>query len=305
MNTERPSEFDTHRPHLFGIAYRMLGSVADAEDAVQETYLRWQREQSETVRSPRAWLTTVVARLCLNHLNSARVRRETYVGPWLPEPLIEAQATDPAENARLADSLSVAFLVILESLSPTERAVFLLREVFGYEFNDVALAVEKSEENCRQILARARQHVLERRPRFETTPQECEQAVERFLKATSTGNLDGLLGMLAPDAKLVADGGGRVGTAKTPLEGAERIALFLAGEFRKHHRWFTRTRRMVINGQPGVLYFAGPLPVAAVSLAVNGDRVARIYIIANPDKLAQFMSWPVRLLTKVLFTAKP
>jgi RNA polymerase sigma-70 factor (ECF subfamily) len=300
VTAERTNDFEPHRAHLFGVAYRMLGSVADAEDVVQEAWLRWQRSANDVIRSPRAWLTTTVTRLCLNHLDSARVRREQYVGAWLPEPLVAPMVTDPRENELLVDSLSVAFLIVLESLTPTERAVFLLREVFGYEFSEIALAVEKSEENCRQILVRARQQVEARRPRFDAPSETREQAVERFLEAMHTGKLEGLLAVLAPDVKLVADGGGRVGTARAPIDGAPHVARFLVSEFRKHHRWITRRQRVVLNGQPGVLYFAGPLAVAAVALETQDDHVTGIYVVANPDKLRHFMPRPARLLARVL-----
>jgi RNA polymerase sigma-70 factor (ECF subfamily) len=175
-----------------------------------------------------------------------------------------------------------------------------LREVFGYEFSVIALAVEKSEENCRQILVRARQQVAARRPRFDAAPEASEQAVEQFLEAAHTGKLDGLLAVLAPDVKLVADGGGKVGTARAPIDGAAHVARFLVSEFRKHHRWITRRQRVVLNGQPGVLYFVGPLAVAAVTVETRDDHVTGIYVVANPDKLRRFMSRPARLLVRML-----
>lgn len=294
-------EFETHRAHLFGIAYRMLGSVADAEDMVQETFLRWRRPASQNIESPKAWLSTVMTRLCLNYLNSARVRREEYVGAWLPEPLVEEQVTSPSENAKLADSLSLAFLVLLESLSPTERAVFLLREVFGYEFADIAPIVEKNEENCRQIFSRARRRVEENRPRFDASPGQAEAVVERFLRASESGDLNDLLALLTEDARVVADGGGRVGTARRPIEGAERVARWLVSEFRKHAGHFTRSRRVTINGQPGVLCYSGPLLMGALAYGVRDGRIASIHIVANPEKLRRLMSPPARLLARVLF----
>src|SRR5882757_9141364 len=174
MTTDALAAFNGHKSLLFAIAYRMLGTVMDAEDMTQETFLRWQKCDHDKIDSPKAWLSTVITRLCINHLKSARVQREEYVGPWLPEPLVVDPAANPAENARLSDSLSVALLVLLESLSPTERAVFVLRDVFNYEFEEIALIVEKSEANCRQLLSRAHQHLAERRPRFESSPEQQE-----------------------------------------------------------------------------------------------------------------------------------
>src|SRR5882757_218433 len=172
MTAEDLAAFTEHKPRIFGVAYRMLGSVADAEDMVQETFLRWQKSDRTGIKSAEAWLTTVVTRLCINHLKLARVQREEYVGSWLPEPIVAEGAIDPRENAQQAESLSVAFLVILETLSPTERAVYLLRDIFGYEFGEVARMVEKSEANCRQLLSRARQRVTERRPRFTPSAEQ-------------------------------------------------------------------------------------------------------------------------------------
>jgi len=183
MTDDTLAAFTEHKPRIFGVAYRMLGSVADAEDMVQETFLRWQKSDRTGIKSSEAWLTTVVTRLCINHLKLARVQREEYIGPWLPEPIVAEDAIDPRENAEQAESLSMAFLVILETLSPTERAVYLLREIFAYEFAEIARIVEKSETNCRQLLSRARQRVAERRPRFKTSADQQKRVVEAFLKA--------------------------------------------------------------------------------------------------------------------------
>ena len=189
--------FEELRPILFGIAYRMLGTVADAQDMVQETYLRWRETSAETIQSPRAWLTTVITRLCINHLKLARVQREDYFGPWLPEPIIDESGKDPAESTQLADTLSLAFLVLLENLSPTERAVFVLREGFDLEFADIAAIVEKSEANCRKILTRARTRLEDRRPRFNAPGDAAEKLVAPFMEAVRTGNLESLLATMA------------------------------------------------------------------------------------------------------------
>src|SRR5882757_8933059 len=199
MTAEDLAAFTEHKPRIFGVAYRMLGSVADAEDMVQETFLRWQKSDRTGIKSAEAWLTTVVTRLCINHLKSARVQREEYVGSWLPEPIVAESAADPRENAEQAESLSIAFLVILETLSPTERAVYLLREVFGYEFAEVARIVRKSEPNCRQLLGRARSHIAERRPRFKASADQQRRLVEAFLQATNQGDMEGLMAVLSED----------------------------------------------------------------------------------------------------------
>jgi RNA polymerase sigma-70 factor (ECF subfamily) len=233
MSDDRFEAFDEHRNLLFSIAYRMLGSVADAEDLVQETFLRWQDAEPGEVKSPRAFLSTVITRLCINHLRSARVRREQYVGPWLPEPLLTARGADPEGDARRAESLSMAFLVLLESLSPVERSVFLLREVFDYDYPEIAQVVGKSEVNCRQTLRRARQYVVERRPRFDPSPSQREQLTSQFLKASAEGDMQGLLALLAEDVALWSDGGGKASAALRPIWGADRVVRFMLGSLRK------------------------------------------------------------------------
>ena len=234
------SDYTQYRPLMFSIAYRMTGSVSDAEDIVQEAFLGLARGLSEgtVVESPKAYLATATTRHAINHLRSARVRREAYVGTWLPEPLVAdegrapqpAAAPDPAERAELADSLSMAFLVILESLAPVERAVFLLREVFGYDYAEVARIVGKSEQNCRQIFARARQHIGDRRPRFESSRAQGEELARRFFAAAAGGEMDALLELLAPDVVFVGDGGGKALAVKEPVHGQVRVARFIAGE---------------------------------------------------------------------------
>src|SRR5258705_13953121 len=227
------SLFDEQRRLLFGIAYRMLGSVTDAQDMVQESYLRWQQATDESIRSPRAWLTTVITRLCINQLQLARVKRETYVGPWLPEPLVDEQAADPADTSTLADSLSLAFLVLLETLSPLERAVFILREGFDCEFSDIAHIVEKSEANCRQILARARKRIDERRPRYDVSRTDAEKLVAPFVAAVRNGDLETLIASMSDNVVLVSDSGGKPGALLRAIHGAEPIARVLINVIRR------------------------------------------------------------------------
>jgi RNA polymerase sigma-70 factor (ECF subfamily) len=276
--------FEEHRQLLFGIAYRMLGSVADAQDMVQETYLRWQQTTDEAIESPRAWLTTVTTRLCINHLQSARVRRETYVGQWLPEPLVDERAGNPADTATLADSLSLAFLVLLETLSPTERAVFILREGFDCEFSDIARMVEKSEENCRQILTRARQRIDTRRPRYDVSPAAAEKLVAPFVAALKNGDLGAMLAKLAENVVLIADGGDKPGALLRPLEGAEPVARAMLHAARKHGmagevRWAS------INGLPGLVRFEDGYARAVLAFGIVDGRIQAVFVISNPDKL--------------------
>ena len=209
----RLATFDQYRSLLFSVAYRMLGSVADAEDMLQETFIRWQQAHDEEIRSPRAFLITIISRLCINHLQSARAQREEYVGQWLPEPIVTGPGSDPLEIVRIDESLSMAFLVMLERLTPVERAVFLLREVFAYEYAEIAAILSQSEANCRQILSRAKQHVGTMRPRFKTSQRKKRELLERFFKATSSGDMEGLVALLASDVVLHSDGGGKAAAA--------------------------------------------------------------------------------------------
>jgi RNA polymerase sigma-70 factor (ECF subfamily) len=277
--------FDRHRPLLFSIAYRMLGSVADAEDVVQEAYLRWQGTEEE-VRSPKAYLSAVVTRLCLDHLRSARARRERYVGPWLPEPLLTEEEGSQVEQATdLDDSLSMAFLVLLESLTPVERAVFLLREVFGYDYAEVASLVGKSEANCRQIARRAKRSVEARRPRFESSPEQEERLMGRFLQASVEGDMEALLSLLSEDAVLYSDGGGKTRAALNPIFGAENIARFASRILRKAPPGFTM-RWERVNGRPGLVgYFGDGSPHSVTTLDVAEGRIRAIRLVLNPEKL--------------------
>ncbi len=281
-----------YRPLLFSIAYGMTGSVGDAEDIVQDAFLGLTRarQAGTTIADPKAYLTTAVTRLGINHLRSARVRRETYVGDWLPEPVV-VPADGPAEHAELADSLSMAFLVLLEALSPVERAVFMLREVFGYGYPDVARITGKTEVNCRQIFARARQRIAAGgQGRDSARPParraEGEELARRFFEAAAGGDMDALLGMLAPDVVLHGDGGGKAQAVGKPLAGRQRVMRLLAGGLRRARTLGASLRLAWVNGQPGaVLYDAEGRVVGVVELDVADGVVQTIRAVANPDKL--------------------
>jgi RNA polymerase sigma-70 factor (ECF subfamily) len=272
-------DFQTLRPLLFSIAYRMLGSAMEAEDILQDAYLRY--ENVRQVESPRALLTTIVTRLCLNHLNSAQAQREVYVGPWLPEPIL----TENGPELDRGESISLAFLVLLENLSPAERAVFLLREVFEYEYDDIARVLEKSPEACRQLFSRARKHISDNRPRFEATPEEHHRIMERFMAATSSGNLDGLLNLLADDVTVITDGGGKAVAAIYPVRGREDVARFMLGTTR-HAPQGASVDITEVNGKPGIIIRAADgRAFTLVALTLSEGRIVRIHAISNPDKL--------------------
>ena len=282
-------EFDELRPSAFAIAYRMLGSVSEAEDVVQEGFLRLHqaREGGERIESPRAYLSTVVSRLSLDQLRSARVRRETYVGEWLPEPLVASADDDPARKAEMADSLSLAFLVLLESLSPEQRAAFLLRDVFDEPYDRIAEIVGTSEQNARQLATRARRHVDERRPRFEASREDREELATRFFAAAEEGDLEGLEELLAHDVVLRGDGGGKAPALARAVHGRARVARTLIGGLRAASRvaGFT-VRREEVNGQPGALFLDREGRLAAVMiLDVAEGQIQSVSSIVNPDKL--------------------
>lgn len=284
--------FHQHRPLLFSIAYRMLGSVADAEDMLQETFLRWQQVAAGEIESPRAFLVTILSRLCINHLQSARVRREEYFGSWLPEPVVTGPAADPTAALQIDDSLSMAFLVLLERLTPTERAVLLLREAFDYDYADIARILGQSEANCRQILRRARLHVTENRPRFDPLPEQREEMLQRFLRASDSGDVEGLLALLSDDIVLYADGGGKTAAVPNPIYGADHVVRFLVGARKKLVPGNLIRRQAQINGQPGVVTYLDGRPFAALTLDASGGRIHNIYIVANPEKLARLPAAP-------------
>lgn len=276
--------FERHRDHLFGIAYRMTGRVAAAEDLVQEAYLRWSDVDSDEIRSPRAYLSTVVTRLCLDELESARARREEYVGPWLPEPLTE----DPEEAARMSpervESLSMAFLVLLEKLTPVQRAVFLLREVFDYEYEEIAELVGKKPATCRKVAQRARDRVDADELRFEPSEETHRRLVEQFLAAVQQGDVDGLEAMLSEDAVLTSDGGGRVTAARRPVRGANPIARFMVGVAAKAPDGLAISVTRV-NGLPGLVARVDESPQSAWAFHVEGGEIRRVYAVLNPEKL--------------------
>jgi RNA polymerase sigma-70 factor, ECF subfamily len=289
------------RPLLFSIAYRMVGSVSEAEDLVQEAFLRFHRAVAggEEVASPKAWLSAVTTRLAIDHLRSARARRERYVGAWLPEPLVTSTEPDAADHAETADSLSLAFLVLLERLSPVQRAVFLLHDVFGYDYAEIARLVGKSEDNCRQIAARARRHVEAGRPRFEPSRRQREELARRFFAAVEKGDTEGLVGMLAADAVLEGDGGGKVPALAAPAAGARRVARFLTGLARRGRAVGMGARPVEVNGHPGLLITDPEGRVLGVlALDIAEGRVRTVRSIANPDKLRHL--GPVGDLTALL-----
>ncbi len=281
--SERAEQFAGYRPLLFSIAYHLLGSVMDAEDMVQETFLRWQQVREE-VQSPKAYLTTILTHLCLDRLRSAQQQREQYVGPWLPEPLLTTGENKMAETAELAESLSVAFLVVLETLSPLERAVFLLREVFDYEYDEIAAIVDKSESNVRQIAHRAKEHVAAKRPRFQTTRAEQERVTQQFIQACANGDVQGVLALLAPDVVTRGDGGGKVSAATRPVYGAERVGRLMAWLLARIPAGFVM-RTAEVNGQTALIGYQDGRPFIVMSLEIVNGRVQNIYNVLNPDKL--------------------
>jgi RNA polymerase sigma-70 factor, ECF subfamily len=277
--------FLEYRSLLFSIAYRMLGSVADAEDAVQETYLRWRHaaEGGEQIRSPKAWLTTTISRVCLDQLGSARVKREQYIGPWLPEPLSQV-TPDVAETVADFDSLSVAFLVLLESLSPKERTVFLLHDVFGYDFASIGEIVGESEAYCRQLAKRARAHMAERRPRFTADLAQRERLTADFLRAVSEGDMPALIETLTDDVTVFSDGGGKVNAARKPVVGRDKVAMFLTNLARLAPAG-TSFRIQPINGEPGIVTLVDGAVRNVVTFEFADSAINAIYIVVNPDKL--------------------
>lgn len=292
MSTEGAQAQDQEqlRPLLLAIAYRMIGSVTEAEDLVQDAYLRFHRSVAagQVIESPKAYLSTIVTRLAIDQLRSARVRREQYIGSWLPEPILTDAALDPAEHAEAADSLSMAFLILLESLTPVERAVFLLHEVFGFGYDEVAAVVHKSEDNCRQIATRARRHVEARRPRFEASRSQKDELAKRFFAAVWDGDLNGLMQLLAADAVIMGDGGGKAPAIRQPLVGNERVAQFLVDIRRGLRSLEDRVgmQPVEINGQPGAIVSEKDGGIISVfSLDIVDGRVQVIRGVLNPDKL--------------------
>jgi RNA polymerase sigma-70 factor, ECF subfamily len=277
---------ERERGRLFGVAYRLLGTVADAEDAVQETFLRWEQTDRAAVENPAGWLTTVLTRHCLDQLRSARARREAYVGPWLPEPLVQEAdmtAEDPAERVALDESVSLAMLVVLETLGPAERAAFVLHDVFGLSFEEVGAMTGRTPAACRQLASRARRRVEERRPRFDPDAAEQRRVVAAFLEASARGDLETLLSLLDPSVVLRADGGGKARAAGRPVHGPEQVArVLLAGR-----TWYPDLagRLVAVNGGTGALMTAGGEVVGIAGVTTAGGKITEIDLVANPDKL--------------------
>jgi RNA polymerase sigma-70 factor (ECF subfamily) len=271
------------RPALLGVAYRMLGSATEAEDIVQEAYVRWSTRGRGDVTVPSAYLTTIVTRLCIDQLRSARARRETYKGPWLPEP-VEAEAPGPGASAELADSLSLAFLVLLEELQPVERAAFLLHDVFDYPYEEIAGIVDRTETACRQLVSRARRRVDARRRRFDVDRAYGRELTRRFVAACGTGDLDGLLSLLSDDVVVWTDGGGKAQAAMRPVVGPHRASRFLLSVARKIPAGVT-SREVVLNGQSGLVFEEEGQVIMALTLDVLGNQVVAVRVMMNPDKL--------------------
>lgn len=275
--------FTEHRPLLFTIAYEMLGSAADAEDVLQESYLRWSAVDPAAVEHPRAYLVRVVTRQALNHLRSARARREEYVGTWLPEPI--RTAPDVSEDAILAESVSMAMMLVLETLGPTERAVFVLHDVFGYTHGEIAASIGKTEVTVRQIAHRARRHVHARRRRFEPGSDAGREIVQRFLLAATTGEVQGLMDLLAPDVVSLSDGGGKVTAARRPITGRDEVARFVLGVIRTSTTAATRVEHTTYNGMPAARFLTDGELDWLVAFEIHDGRVTGLYGIRNPDKL--------------------
>ncbi|WP_371793161.1 RNA polymerase sigma-70 factor [Streptomyces sp. NBC_01471] len=279
--------FEEHRSVLAGVAYRMLGRVADAEDVVQEAWLRWSAADRGDVREPRAFLVRITTRLALDRLRHVQSRREAYVGPWLPEPLATdfgAAVPDTAEQAVLAESVSFAVLVVLESLSPLERAVFVLREAFGFPYAEIAVVLDRGEAAVRQLAGRARRHVEERKPRYDVDPAERRDLTERFLAAAAGGNLDELLALLTPGVRLVGDSGGKSKAPLRVLESADKVSRFLIGIAEKGVEG-VEFRIRELNGAPAIVVLTGGAVDTVVQAEIKDGRIAEIYIVRNPDKL--------------------
>lgn len=280
--------FATYRSLLFSIAYRMLGSAMDAEDMVQEAYLRWRRAGASTIEQPRAYLTTVITRLCIDQLRSAQEQRESYIGPWLPEPLLTAPGGEPADSVADRESLSLAFLVMLERLSPIERAAFLLREVFAHGYDELARILETSEANARQLVSRARRKLDGLRAdklRFAAVPEQQASLALQFVQAIGSGDVGRVLNLLAPEVAMIADGGGKVAAARRPINGAAKVARFFVNLARMGPP-DTSGAFLWVNGSLALAVYEGDVATILLVPIVDGDRITTVYAIRNPDKLA-------------------
>jgi RNA polymerase sigma-70 factor (ECF subfamily) len=288
LKDDRVGTFEAQRGYLFSIAYRLLGTVSDAEDAVQEAFLHWARAQPDEVRFPRAFLATIVVRLCIDELRSARAKREVYVGPWLPEPLVTSGRPDLTETVILRESLSFAFLLMLEKLSPLERAVFVLREVFDYDYAEIAPVVAKTEANCRQAFHRARQRLADHQSRFEPTREQQDQLTEQFLRATGSGDVQGLMDLLAESVVFIGDGGGKGRAGLRPIYSRDRVVRGFMGNLQKlppEKAWIDE-----VNGQPAIIATRGGEPYAVLLLDIRAGKIQVVYTVVNPDKLRTILS---------------
>lgn len=286
------AEFERHRRRLFGLAYRMLGSVGDAEDAVQDTYLRWHRTDRGAILTPEAWLVTACTRLCIDRLRAAKLERENYPGTWLPEPLVELEVSLPGAEAaqEMADDLSMAMLMVMERLTPAERAAWLLRQAFDYDYPQIAVALQKSEAACRQLVSRAQKHLKDARPRFEADQAAARDLATKFADATKAGDISRFAGLLAEDAMLWSDGGGKAAAALNVIHGPDKIARFFVGISNKLPAGL-RHVVAVINGQPGWILFDGDTPYLALAMDIAGKSLRNIFIVRNPDKLARLRAY--------------
>jgi RNA polymerase sigma-70 factor (ECF subfamily) len=285
MMDDRASTFQQCKPKLYGIAYRMLSSASDAEDILQDAYLRWHETDSGRVQIPEAWLTTVVTRLCIDRLRASRSEREAYLGPWLPEPL--GDDASPADSAsELASDLSMAFLVVLERLAPLERAAFLLHEVFDCDYPEIARILGKTEAACRQIVHRASVRVRSDRPRFQVSHSARARLLEKFMSALGAEDHESLLALFSDDATWTSDGGGKVKAARKVVRGAEHVIRFATGVWRRYLSRLTY-RVININGEPGLLMYVDDTAFSTISIETDGERILAVYTVLNPDKLGK------------------
>ena len=284
--SSRAAVFEQHRRLLFSIAYRMLGSVADAEDALQDAFIRWQRAPEVEIRSPKAFLVTIVSRISVSHLQSARAQRETYVGEWLPEPIVTGPGGDVARLAQIDESVSMAVLLLLERLTPIERAVFLLAEIFDYTHAEIGAMLDLTETNCRQILRRARQHVRMERPRFGASTRQHTDLLQRFHQAAGSGDMDGLLALLSSDVVMHTDGGGKASALPLPIFGADKVAR--ASVFGQTRLMSLRVLQRIVelNGEPGIVSYLNGRPQSVFTIHVKDGRITAIFIVTNPEKLS-------------------
>ena len=284
--SSRAAVFEQHRRLLFSIAYRMLGSVADAEDALQDAFIRWQRAPDVEIRSPKAFLVTIVSRISVSHLQSARAQRETYVGEWLPEPIVTGPGSDVARLAQIDESVSMAVLLLLERLTPIERAVFLLAEIFDYTHAEIGAMLDLTETNCRQILRRARQHVRMERPRFGASTRQHTDLLQRFHQAAGSGDMDGLLALLSTDVVMHTDGGGKASALPLPIFGADKVAR--ASVFGQTRLMSLRVVQRIVelNGEPGIVSYLNGRPQSVFTIHVKDGRITAIFIVTNPEKLS-------------------